>query len=903
MNNQGYYRNTRLSNNGHRRIKDRLDNLLYALWGEYTLVLLLVVLALVAHSFNMFHYPSPSRFDDEGIYTSQAWSVLREGQLAPYTYWYDHAPAGWIFAAGWMWLTGGPHAFGSAIDSGRVFMLILHLAMVPMLYFLSRKLGASISMAALGTILFSFSPLAITYQRIFLLDNIMMFWILLSLNLLLDGWGRLTRLILSGFAFGIAMLSKETAVFLLPAVLYLLYQQRWQHQGRFAGLAWLVPMGIVVSWYPLYALIKGELLPAGASALALLLPDSLSAAIVGEGQVSLTETLRWQGTRSGGGLLSGDSMFWEMVRGEWIPGDPVLFVLGVAAVLANLVLGLRSRNMLAAGLLGFMPLFYLARGGIVFDFYLIYAIPFFALNLAVLLTYLSENLPHKRFLPAGAALAAAALLVFYAGTGRSATVYQYKPDKPLRESVVWIKRNISPNSRMVIANDMWTDLREPGMGGPAFTAAHSHWKVATDPEVYSGVFHDGWQNIDYVVITPYSVEELEFMGNEMALTALENSTLLQRWGDDLDYVEVWKVNSSSATERDLLVDSHRFMKRQFSKGGAYYDGAGFVTSENQAYAMLRAVWLDDKTGFYLAWQWTERNLLKENGLLAWLWKDGEIVDAHSATDADVDAALALLFAGRRWEDPALVEAGTRLAQAVWEHTVVIVDGEPYLTAGEWAANEPILVLNPSYYSPYAYRVFNEVDPGRGWWELIETSYRVIFESADLHLGKEESAGLPPDWVGLDPNTGELVPVELPTVAGDTSVYGYEAARTYWRLALDYRYVEDGRAQTFLELAGFLADEVQSKGYVSAVYAKDGMVIEPDPSMVSMAGAMAALLQHSPELAQELYLKHIRLSLQRYPDRSVSWGNPADLYTQEWGWFATALYADALPNLWWYVPSN
>ena len=45
---------------------------------------------------------------------------MREGRLAPYTYFYDHAPAGWILLAAWMALSGGPHAFGSTIDSGRV---------------------------------------------------------------------------------------------------------------------------------------------------------------------------------------------------------------------------------------------------------------------------------------------------------------------------------------------------------------------------------------------------------------------------------------------------------------------------------------------------------------------------------------------------------------------------------------------------------------------------------------------------------------------------------------------------------------------------------------------------------------------------------------------------------------
>ena len=75
----------------------------------------------------------------------------------------------------------------------------------------------------------------------------MIFWVLLSLNLMLDGWGRLSRLVLSGICFGIAILTKETAVFLIPAVVFIATQQRWDHQGRFAVTGWLVPAIAVVS--------------------------------------------------------------------------------------------------------------------------------------------------------------------------------------------------------------------------------------------------------------------------------------------------------------------------------------------------------------------------------------------------------------------------------------------------------------------------------------------------------------------------------------------------------------------------------------------------------------------------------------------------------------------------------
>jgi endo-1,4-beta-D-glucanase Y/4-amino-4-deoxy-L-arabinose transferase-like glycosyltransferase len=872
---------------------------------ETLLVVGLIVISILAHSFNMFHYPSLDRLDDEGIYMSQAWSVLRQGQLSPYTYWYDHAPAGWILIAGWMGITGGPTAFGTAIDSGRVLMLLLHVAMVPLLYFLARKLGASIPFAAVAVFLFSVSPLAITYQRLVLLDNIMMFFILVSLNLLLDGWGRLSRVILSGVAFGIAILVKETAIFLFPVMLYLAAQQRFQHQGRFPLLGWLLPMAMVFSWYPLYALIKGELLPAGAAIGFLLFPNEIASTVFAAGdQVSLTEALKWQATRSGGGLFDLESMFWHLTRTNWLPLDPFLVAAGAFATLANLVRGIRNRSALAAGLLGLMPLIYLARGGIVFDFYILFAIPFFALNLALLLTAIFERIQVSGIQTAFAGLIVAVLLTFYSLSGSLNTLYQYKPDASMRQSLAWIQDNLHPHSRMVISDNLWTDLREPGEARRGFTDAHSHWKVASDPAVYEEVFQNDLSRIDYIVLSQGLLEDFQNTNNELALQALENSSLVKTWGEEETRVELWKVNHRSANDIDLLARSHLFINKKFSTNGAYYTSDGFVTSENQAYAMLRAVWLNQKEDFYRTWQWTQANLQKDNGLMAWLWKDGEIIDAHSAADADTDTALALLFAGRRWNDENLLEAGRHMVQAIWDHEVVFVDGSPYMTAGEWATLEEIIPLNPSYFAPYAYRVFNEVDPeDHRWWELIDSSYEVIFAAAEMPLGAEESAGLLPDWVGLDPETGELVALDLGEGRGETTRYGYEASRSYWRIALDYRYVEDGRAETFLELAGFINDEVQRKGYPSAVYAKDGEVIEEQPSVVGIAGAMAALMHLNPEAGYDLYIQHILLGASRHEQGFMYWGDPEDLNSQQWGWFAAALYADAMPNIWWYIPES
>src|SRR6185437_10029721 len=117
---------------------------------EPIVVLALIAIGVVSHGLNMFQFPSFTGIDDEGIYASQAWAILREGQLSPYTYVYDHVPGGWIVLAAWMGITGGPHAFGGAIDSGRVLMLLLHVASLVMLYRVARKLGCGIATAAFG---------------------------------------------------------------------------------------------------------------------------------------------------------------------------------------------------------------------------------------------------------------------------------------------------------------------------------------------------------------------------------------------------------------------------------------------------------------------------------------------------------------------------------------------------------------------------------------------------------------------------------------------------------------------------------------------------------------------------------------------------------------------------------
>ena len=64
--------------------------------------------------------------------------------------------------------------------------------------------------------------------------------------------------------------------------------------------------------------------------------------------------------------------------------------------------------------------------------------------------------------------------------------------------------------------------------------------------------------------------------------------------------------------------------------------------------------LGDEERFRHIWAWTDEHLQRDDGLLAWRWADGGVVDDQAAADADLLAAGALALAGQRFGDADLV---------------------------------------------------------------------------------------------------------------------------------------------------------------------------------------------------------------------------------------------------------
>ncbi len=326
---------------------------------------------------------------------------------------------------------------------------------------------------------------------------------------------------------------------------------------------------------------------------------------------------------------------------------------------------------------------------------------------------------------------------------------------------------------------------------------------------------------------------------------------------------------------------------------------GITTSEGESYTMLRAVWMDDQQTFAASWQWTKDNLQRADHRLAWRFgkrPDGsygvqtQIGGNNSATDADVDVAFALLMAYSRWKQDTYLYDALPLIASIWEKSVVLVGGRPVLTSDDVQPENPLKVLvNPSYFAPYAYRVFAKVDRHHQWQALTDNGYALLTQLDQKPLDARAAAGLPPDWVYLDRSTGQLS-----AVGGRlTTDFGYDALRLPWRLALDYSWYGDQRARRLLQRESLLARDWTRDHRLAAGYSRDGTPAAAYEAPAMYGGAMGYFTVIRPDLARAVYAREL---LPLYDPNTEGLSRPLSYYDSNWVWFGMALHLHQLPNL-------
>ncbi|MGX2994864.1 ArnT family glycosyltransferase [Streptomyces sp. JNUCC 64] len=500
------------------------------------LAVCMTVLAAIVlvQGWNIGAYPTFS--DDEGTYLAQAWAIQQGDGLAHYTYWYDHPPVGWLQLAALTWLPALFVPEAMTVGTMRLAMLMIVAASAVLVYVLARRLWLPRWSAGLAMALFGLSPLAVNLQRQIFLDNIAVFWMLLAFCLAASPHRHLWHHFAAGIAAAIGVLSKETMLLVLPALLFTMWRFSHRDTRKFAFTGAITSCALIGFSYPLFALLKGELLP-------------------GEDHVSLWDGAKYQMSRPGSGFILDTSSAAHQVLQDWLYYDAVLPLGGLAAALA-VPLAYRW-SVTARALTGpavtvlILALVAMRPDGYLPAMYVVQALPFLALVLAGVTASAVHALlrrwrrPGEKPLLRGArvglvavlALAATAYLVprWYDGNRVALTADE---SAPYRAAAAWMAREVpDPGRTRVLTDDaLWLDLvhagYRPGDGAIWF------YKADLDPAV-TKTLPRGWRDLDYVVSSRTVRRDASDLPTVQA--ALEHSRPVVTFGEGAARVEIRKI--------------------------------------------------------------------------------------------------------------------------------------------------------------------------------------------------------------------------------------------------------------------------------------------------------------------------------------------------------------------------
>lgn len=476
------------------------------------LVPLLVVAALV-HAWGMATYPR--WVDDPGTYLSQAWSLQYEQSLSPYSYFYDHTPAGWIQIAVWSFLTGGFNRYSTAIGFGNECMLIAKVVSCALLFVLGRRVGLSRIGSGAAVLMLALSPLALTYTRWTFLDNLVTPWLLLAFVLAFTPHRTIGAAMGAAAAFAMAALTKETALVTLPAFVYAM-AQNLDRRNRPQVIVMAAFTGILLmSLYPLFAIYKGELFP-------------------GEGHNSLLETAYWQlaERQSSGSVLTADSQARGLVTG-WLGLDPVLLAGGLVA----LPFALFVRRLRPVALLLAIQWLLLVRGGYVPFMHVITLLPWSCLLLVAAVERAAAPLRHRRGWVAGAG--AVVLAAVWAPALWPMMTVRQQP--PLRLATEWVADNVPRDRTLVVHDAIWVDLVHHKGFDPRPIIAY---KLDTDPAVTRAL-----KRIDYLVVPNWYYDSPDAARYPTLLEARKHAVSVASFGKGDDGVRVYRVSRFWQPER------------------------------------------------------------------------------------------------------------------------------------------------------------------------------------------------------------------------------------------------------------------------------------------------------------------------------------------------------------------
>jgi endo-1,4-beta-D-glucanase Y len=281
-----------------------------------------------------------------------------------------------------------------------------------------------------------------------------------------------------------------------------------------------------------------------------------------------------------------------------------------------------------------------------------------------------------------------------------------------------------------------------------------------------------------------------------------------------------------------------------------------TVSEGIGYGMLMAVGNDDQPTFDKLWAYYKAHEDK-NGLMNWKINacDSGFTGQYAATDADEDAAMALVQADANWggyktDATTLIGAIKKFETAAGPPSNLLPGDAP----GGWSAG----TVNPSYFALGYWHVWATYVGDTFWNTLATDAYTALAAYQKLSISGSTGA-LVPNW-GIISGT-----------ATDAS-YGYDACRTPWRITTDYVWFETAEAKTFLQNVSTYIDSMngvakapfdKNSAFIGA-FALSGMAVSQAKADQYLNDWLSATVDDTPYFQGALKGVYLLLANQKFP---------------------------------------
>jgi endo-1,4-beta-D-glucanase Y len=311
-----------------------------------------------------------------------------------------------------------------------------------------------------------------------------------------------------------------------------------------------------------------------------------------------------------------------------------------------------------------------------------------------------------------------------------------------------------------------------------------------------------------------------------------------------------KTANGKPADGKYLVTAYNEWKKTFANNGAgpviRPENGNDTVSEGIAYGMLIAVNMNDKTTFdnlYTYWKGHMVSGTGTAGLMTWCQPAGSnscSSTGGSATDADEDAAFALIQAGKVFGGTYASDAAGLISQ-IWAKDIDSTNNLPSYgsNSGNSTTSAP---TNPSYFAPAYYRVFATIDSGHAWGTVATNSLNAINALAGTN-------GLVPAWC-----TNKCTAAGSGGIYQQDTIYQYDAHRVPMRVGLDYCWNATANAKTYTDkITNFFATNANAGlngiGRIFDLYSANGTAASgAAPNSASIIGTAAVGAMASPSAA-------------------------------------------------------